>query len=41
MKTAFLMALMTILLMAIGDYFGGLQGMAIMLVLGVVMNFFT
>ena len=35
------MALMTILLMAIGDYFGGLQGMTIMLVFGVVMNFFT
>lgn len=41
MKTAFLMALMTMLLMAIGDYFGGLQGMTIMLVFGVVMNFFT
>ena len=27
------MALMTMLLMAIGDYFGGLQGMTIMLVL--------
>ena len=35
------MALMTMLLMAIGDYFGGLQGMTIMLVFGVVMNFFT
>ena len=41
MKTAMLMALMTMLLMAIGDYFGGLQGMIIMLVFGVVMNFFT
>lgn len=41
MKTAMLMALMTVLLMAIGDYFGGLQGMTIMLVFGVVMNFFT
>ena len=41
MKTAMLMALMTMLLMAIGDYFGGLQGMTIMLVFGVVMNFFT
>ena len=41
MKTAFLMALMTMLLMAIGDYFGGLQGMTIMLVVGVAMNFFT
>ncbi|MGM9529981.1 MAG: zinc metalloprotease HtpX [Phascolarctobacterium sp.] len=41
MKTALLMALMTMLLMAIGDYFGGLQGMTIMLVFGVVMNFFT
>ena len=36
-----LMALMTMLLLAIGDYFGGLQGMTIMLVFGVVMNFFT
>ena len=36
-----LMALMTMLLMAIGDYFGGLQGMTIMLVFGVAMNFFT
>ena len=41
MKTAMLMALMTMLLMAIGDYFGGLQSMTIMLVFGVVMNFFT
>ncbi|MDY4919540.1 MAG: zinc metalloprotease HtpX [Phascolarctobacterium sp.] len=41
MKTAILMALMTMLLMAIGDYFGGLQGMTMMLVFGVVMNFFT
>lgn len=41
MKTAMLMALMTMLLMAIGDYFGGLQGMTIMLLFGVVMNFFT
>ena len=41
MKTAMLMALMTMLLMAIGDYFGGLQGMTIMLVFGVAMNFFT
>ena len=41
MKTAMLMALMTMLLMAIGDYFGGLKGMTIMLVFGVAMNFFT
>ena len=41
MKTAMLMALMTMLLMAIGDYFGGLQGMTIMLIFGVAMNFFT
>ena len=41
MKTAMLMALMTMLLMALGDYFGGLQGMTIMLVFGVAMNFFT
>lgn len=36
-----LMALMTMLLMAIGDYFGGLQGVTIMLFFGVAMNFFT
>ena len=41
MKTAMLMALMTMLLMVIGDYFGGLQGMTIMLFFGVAMNFFT
>ena len=41
MKTAMLMALMTMLLMAIGDYFGGLQGMTIMLFFGVARNFFT
>lgn len=41
MKTAMLMTLMTLLLMVIGDFFGGLQGMTVMLVIGVVMNFFT
>ena len=41
MKTAMLMALMTMLLMSIGEYFGGLQGMTIMLFFGVAMNFFT
>ena len=41
MKTALLMALMTMLLMVIGDYFGGLQGMTMMLIFGVAMNFFT
>lgn len=41
MKTAMLMALMTGLLMLIGDFFGGLRGMTIMLVFGIAMNFFT
>ncbi len=41
MKTALLMTLMTMLLMAIGDYFGGLEGMTMMLFIGVAMNFFT
>ncbi len=41
MKTAMLMALMTMLLMVIGDFFGGVRGMTVMLVIGVVMNFFT
>ncbi len=41
MKTAMLMALMTALLMLIGDFFGGLQGMTFMLFVGVAMNFYT
>ncbi len=41
MKTTLLMALMTMLLMLIGDFFGGLRGMTVMLVFGVAMNFFT
>ncbi len=41
MKTTILMALMTMLLMLIGDFFGGLRGMTVMLVFGVAMNFFT
>lgn len=41
MKTALLMALMTALLMLIGDFFGGLRGMTIMLGVSVVMNFIT
>lgn len=39
MKTALLMALMTALLMLIGDFFGGLRGMTVMLGVSVVMNF--
>ncbi len=41
MRTAMLMALMTALLMALGDYFGGLEGMTMMLFIGVAMNFFA
>lgn len=41
MKTTLLMTLMTLLLMLIGDFFGGLRGMTVMLVIGVAMNFFT
>ena len=41
MKTAMLMALMTALLMLIGDYFGGLRGMTMMLVFSCAMNLFT
>lgn len=41
MKTAMLMALMTGLLMMIGDFFGGIQGMTMMLFFGIAMNFFT
>lgn len=39
MRTAFLMALMTAILMAIGNWFGGMRGMTMMLVFGSVMNF--
>lgn len=35
------MALMTALLMLIGDFFGGLQGMTFMLFIGVAMNIYT
>ncbi len=41
MKTALLMAMMTGLLMLIGDFFGGLKGMQTMLIFSVAMNFFT
>lgn len=41
MKTAFLMALMTALLMLIGDFFGGLKGMTLMLMVSVGLNFFA
>jgi len=38
MRTALLMALMTGILSALGDYFGGLQGFQTMLIISVVMN---
>ena len=41
MKTAFLMTALTILLVLIGDYFGGVQGMALMLIFSVGMNLYT
>ncbi len=41
MKTAFLMALMTALLMLIGDFFGGIKGMTFMLLVSIAMNFFA
>ena len=41
MKTAFLMTALTVLLVLVGDYFGGLQGMLVMLVFSVGMNFFA
>lgn len=39
MKTTMLMVMLTVILMLLGDYFGGLQGMTIMLFVGVAMNF--
>lgn len=41
MKTAFLMALLTALLMLIGDFFGGIKGMTFMLLVSIGMNFFA
>lgn len=41
MKTAFLMALLTALLMLIGDFFGGIKGMTLMLLVSIAMNFFA
>ena len=41
MRTAILMALLTGILMAIGDYFGGMQGMTMMLIFSCAMNFFA
>lgn len=38
MRTAFLMALMTAILMVIGNFFGGMRGMTMMLIFGSVMN---
>lgn len=40
MKTALLMCMMTGVLMLLGDFFGGLQGMTMMLVFGVAMNIY-
>ena len=41
MKTALLMTLMTLLLVMVGDFAGGQQGMVIMLIFSLGMNFFT
>lgn len=38
-KTTLLMTALTLLLVMIGDYFGGLEGMSMMLMISVVMNF--
>ena len=41
MKTAFLMTALTLLLVLLGDYFGGLQGMVVMLGVSAAMNFYS
>ena len=41
MKTAFLMTLMTLLLVMVGDFAGGQEGMMIMLIFSLGMNFFA
>jgi len=40
MKTALLMCMMTALLMLLGDFFGGLEGMTVMLIFGIAMNIY-
>ena len=39
-KTVMLMTLMTLLLMMLGQFFGGLEGMTFMLLFGVAMNLY-
>lgn len=40
-ENSFLMTALTVLLVLIGDYFGGLQGMIVMLSFSVIMNFYA
>ncbi|MDO4179634.1 MAG: zinc metalloprotease HtpX [Phascolarctobacterium sp.] len=40
MRTALLMAILTALLMLLGDFFGGLEGMTVMLIFGIGMNLY-
>ena len=41
LKTTFLMSLLTVLLVMLGNYFGGANGMVMMLVISLGMNFFA
>ena len=41
MRTAFLMTALTVLLVLVGDYFGGARGMMIMLIISLAMNLFS
>ena len=41
MRTAFLMALLTVILSGLGDYFGGLQGFQTMFIISIAMNIFA
>ena len=40
MRTAFLMTALTVLLVLVGDYFGGARGMMMMLIISLAMNLF-
>ena len=41
MRTAFLMTALTVLLVLVGDYFGGARGMMMMLIISLAMNLFS
>ena len=41
MRTAFFVTALTVLLVLVGDYFGGARGMMMMLIISLAMNLFS